>query len=110
MLMDNNDFYDNELHVDLRDAHEVREIGDALNTLIDKIKSTDNCDDHLTAAALFYDSAYRRGYNAGLKEGKKEEVLEFIEDNRPTEINTDWERGCAYVMDEIENILTEKEK
>ena len=34
-----------------------------------------------------------------------EEILEFIEDNRPTEIGTDWERGCAYAMDEIEKII-----
>lgn len=29
----------------------------------------------------------------------------FIEDDRPTEINTDWERGCAYALDEIEKII-----
>lgn len=110
MLMNNNDYYDKELHVDIRDSHAVREVGTVLDTLINKMKSTDNYDDHLTAASSFYDSAYQRGYNAGLKEGKKEEILDFIEDNRPTEINTDWERGCAYVMDEIENILTGKEK
>ena len=34
-----------------------------------------------------------------------EKILEFIEDNRPTEIATDWERGCAYALDEIENII-----
>lgn len=33
-----------------------------------------------------------------------EKILNFIEDNYPTEIGTDWERGCAYVLDEIEKI------
>lgn len=36
-----------------------------------------------------------------------EKILEFIEDNRPTEVNTDWERGCAYVLDEIEKLINE---
>ena len=34
-----------------------------------------------------------------------EKILDFIEDNRPTEIGTDWERGCAYALDEIEEII-----
>jgi len=34
-----------------------------------------------------------------------EKILNFIEDNRPTEINTDWERGCAYALDEIEKLI-----
>ena len=33
-----------------------------------------------------------------------EKILEFIEDNRPTEIGTDWEQGCAYALDMIEKI------
>ena len=33
-----------------------------------------------------------------------EKILDFIEENYPTEIGTDWERGCAYVLDEIEKI------
>lgn len=36
-----------------------------------------------------------------------EKILEFIEDNRPTEVNTDWERGCAYALDEIEKLINE---
>lgn len=36
-----------------------------------------------------------------------EKILDFIEDNRPTEVNTDWERGCAYVLDEIEKLINE---
>lgn len=34
-----------------------------------------------------------------------EKILDFIEDNRPTEVNTDWERGCAYALDEIEKLI-----
>lgn len=34
-----------------------------------------------------------------------EKILDFIEDNRPTEISTDWERGCAYALDEIEKLI-----
>lgn len=65
MIMDN-EYYDEELHVDLRDLREVKEISTVLDTFIDKIKFADNYDDFLTAAASFYDSAYRRGYDAGL--------------------------------------------
>jgi hypothetical protein len=36
---------------------------------------------------------------------EKEMILDFIEDNRPTDIQTDWERGCAYICDEIEKLL-----
>ena len=36
-----------------------------------------------------------------------DKILDFIEDNRPTEISTDWERGCAYTLDEIEKIIKE---
>ena len=68
-----NDYYDEELHVDLRDLHEIKEVSTVLDTFIDKIKSADNYDDFLTAAASFYDSAYRRGYDAGLKDGKETE-------------------------------------
>lgn len=39
-----------------------------------------------------------------------DQILEFIEDNRPTEVNTDWERGCAYALDEIENLITDSMK
>lgn len=35
----------------------------------------------------------------------REKILDFIEDNRPTDIQTDWERGCAYICDEIEKLL-----
>ena len=35
----------------------------------------------------------------------KEMILDFIEDNRPTDVQTDWERGCAYICDEIEKLL-----
>lgn len=31
-------------------------------------------------------------------------ILDFIEDNYPTVVSTDWERGCAYALDEIEKI------
>lgn len=31
-------------------------------------------------------------------------IADFIEENRPTEVNTDWERGCAYALDEIEKL------
>lgn len=76
----NPDYYDKELHVDLRDLHEVKKIDTAINTLIDKIKSADNYDDFLTAVASFYDSAYRRGYDAGLKDGKEDEEEETEEE------------------------------
>lgn len=33
-----------------------------------------------------------------------EKILDFIEDNYPTVVSTDWERGCAYALDEIEKI------
>ncbi len=33
-----------------------------------------------------------------------EKILDFIEENYPTEIGTDWERGCAYALGEIEKI------
>lgn len=36
---------------------------------------------------------------------EKEMILDFIGDNRPTEINTDFERGCAYICNEIEKLL-----
>ena len=36
---------------------------------------------------------------------KETEILNFIEDNYPTEINTDWERGCAYALNEVEKII-----
>jgi hypothetical protein len=36
---------------------------------------------------------------------EKEMILDFIEDNRPTDIQTDWERGCTYICDEIEKLL-----
>ena len=36
-----------------------------------------------------------------------EQIRDFIEDNYPTEINTDWERGAAYMLDEIEKICKE---
>lgn len=72
-----NDFYDEELHVDIRDLHEVKKIDAAINTLINAIKSADNYDDLLTATASFYDFAYRRGYDDGLKDGKKEEEIDF---------------------------------
>lgn len=35
----------------------------------------------------------------------REAILDFIEDNRPTDVQTDWERGCAYICDEIEKLL-----
>lgn len=38
---------------------------------------------------------------------KKNSVLEFIEENYPTEIKTDYEKGCAYACDEIEKLLNE---
>lgn len=34
-----------------------------------------------------------------------DKIVNFIEDNYPTEIRTDWERGCAYGLDEIEKIV-----
>lgn len=33
-----------------------------------------------------------------------EKIADFTEDNYPTEIGTDWERGCAYALNEIEKI------
>jgi len=33
-----------------------------------------------------------------------QKITDFIEDNRPTEVNTDWERGCAYALDEVEKL------
>lgn len=36
---------------------------------------------------------------------ERKKILDFIEDNRPTDIQTDWERGCAYICDEIEKLL-----
>lgn len=33
-----------------------------------------------------------------------QKIVDFIEDNRPTEVNTDWERGCAYALDEVEKL------
>lgn len=76
----NNDYYDKELHVDLRNLREVKEISTVLDAFIDKIKSADNYDDFLTAVASFYDSAYRRGYDAGLKDGKEDEEEETEEE------------------------------
>lgn len=40
----------------------------------------------------------------GRKMTLAEKILEFIEDNYPTEVRTDCEQGCAYVLDEIEKI------
>lgn len=40
----------------------------------------------------------------------KSKLLDFIEDNYPTAISTDWERGCAYALDEIEKIVKESEE
>ena len=37
-----------------------------------------------------------------------EEILDFIEDNRPTDVRTDWERGCAYICEEIEEMMMSK--
>ncbi len=34
-----------------------------------------------------------------------DKLLNFIEDNYPTAISTDWEKGCAYVLDEVEKIV-----
>lgn len=34
-----------------------------------------------------------------------DKILDLIEDNRPTEVNTDWERGYAYALDEIEKLI-----
>lgn len=65
------DYYDEELHVDMCDLREVRKVGTAIDILINAIKSTDNYDDHLSAVSSFYDFAYRRGYDDGLKEEKK---------------------------------------
>lgn len=67
-----NEYYDEELHVDLRDFHEVKKVSDDIDNLRNKIKPTANYDDFLTAAASFYDSAYRRGYDAGVKDSKKQ--------------------------------------
>lgn len=67
----NNDYYDEELHVDFRDLHALKEIGPAIDILIDKIKSTDDCDDHLSAVSSFYDFAYRKGFEAGKKEAEE---------------------------------------
>lgn len=36
---------------------------------------------------------------------EKEMILDFIEDNRPTDVQTDWEKDCAYICDEIEKLL-----
>lgn len=36
---------------------------------------------------------------------ERAKILDFIEDNRPTDIQTDWEMGCAYICDEIEKLL-----
>jgi hypothetical protein len=36
---------------------------------------------------------------------EKEMILDFIGDNRPTDIQTDWERGCVYICDKIEKLL-----
>ena len=44
--------------------------GTALEVLINKIKA-DNYDECLSTASSFYDMAYRRGYDAGFKDGKK---------------------------------------
>ena len=33
-----------------------------------------------------------------------EKILDFIEDNYPTEVRTDWEHGCAYALDQIEKL------
>ena len=63
-----NEYYDEGLHVDIRDLREVRKVGTAIDILINAIKSTDNYDDHLSAVSSFYDFAYRRGYDDGLKE------------------------------------------
>lgn len=44
-----------------------------------------------------------RNYNCPLTTTvEKEKILDFIEDNRPTDIQTDWEKGAAYICDEIE--------
>lgn len=39
----------------------------------------------------------------------EEKILEFIEDNYPTEIGSDWEKGCAYALNEIEKLVKENE-
>lgn len=69
----NSDWYDEKLHIDLRDLKELKKIVPAVDTLINAIKSTDNYDDHLTAVSSFYDFAYRRGYDDGVKDNKNKE-------------------------------------
>lgn len=67
-----NDYYDEELHVDLRDLNETKKISTALNILINKIKFTKDHDECINTASTFYDMAYRKGFEAGKLEGKKE--------------------------------------
>lgn len=69
----NSDWYDEKLHIDLRDLHATKEISTTIDILINAIKSTDNYDDHLTAVSSFYDFAYRRGYDDGVKDSKNKE-------------------------------------
>jgi len=71
-----------------------------------------------SAQQFALERAYQRGYKEGLDRGIEscskadkivsnstvEDILDFIEDNRPTEVTSDWERGCAYICDEIEKL------
>lgn len=65
------DYYDKELHVDLRDLHETKKISTALDILITKIKA-DDYNECINTASSFYDMAYRKGFEAGKIEGEKE--------------------------------------
>ena len=38
---------------------------------------------------------------------KKNSILEFIEENYPTNIQSSWEKGCAYACDKIKDLLDE---
>ena len=72
----------------------------------------------VSAQQFALERAYHRGFKEGLDRGAKcslqtdkivsnstvEDILDFIEDNRPIEVNSDWERGCAYICDEIEKL------
>lgn len=55
-----------------------------------------------------YNTAFEKVYGHPVFATENEKILDFIEDNRPTDVQTDWERGCAYICDEIERLINQK--
>ena len=88
------------------------EPGDKISQLVimpisvDTLVEVDDFDTVTERGTNGFGSTGRSGINNMPTEGIQEKILDFIEDNRPTDVRTDWERGCAYACDEIEELAT----